>query len=291
MNRKNVELIINPPTPNLVGDGFKMHHFIPGVPQLNMHRTNPFIVLDYNSLTELAPSDHVRGVGAHPHKGFETVSIVYHGKIAHTDSTGFHGVIGAGEVQWMTAASGILHKEYHEEGFSKSGGKFQMVQLWVNLPSEFKKEPPKYQSVTRDKMSRYLIDKDLGIIEVISGEYNGIKGSASTYTTIHIYNAKLKPGAKANFNFQAEYNTILLVIEGNITVNGEQKVKTDQLLIFENKGEEFEISTDEKSVVLILSGEPIKEPIAAHGPFVMNNREEILEACNEFNMGKFGYLE
>lgn len=291
MATKKTEIVVAPREPHFVGDGFRVHNFIPSGYRLDMTRTNPFIVLDYNSKYHFEPSPQPRGVGVHPHRGFETVTIAYKGKIAHQDSSGGGGVIGEGDVQWMTAASGVLHKEYHEETFSKEGGIFQMVQLWVNLPAKDKMSPPKYQAIKNAEIPRYQLENDGGTIEVIAGAYHGVKGAASTFTPVHLLNARLNSGATANFEFPASYNTLLLVIEGNITVNGEEKVPTDHLLLFENEGETFAISADENAVVLVLSGEPIREPIAAHGPFVMNTREELIEAFNDFNQGKFGYLE
>jgi hypothetical protein len=227
----------------------------------------------------------------HPHRGFETVTIAYQGKIAHHDSSGGGGVISEGGVQWMTAASGVLHKEYHEEEFSKKGGDFQMVQLWVNLPAKDKMSTPKYQALSKDKIASYTLPKEKGSIEVIAGNYKGVQGSASTFTPIHMMNARLQKAAIADFSFPANYNSCLLVIEGSITVNASEEVPTDHFVLFENEGEEFKIEASEDAVVLILSGEPINEPIAAQGPFVMNTRDELKEAINDFNMGKFGYLE
>lgn len=291
MKQKNVEQIVAPATPHFVGDGFRVHNFIPGHPAMSMKRMDPFIMLDYNSKFYFEPSDQPKGVGVHPHKGFETVTIAYKGKVAHHDSYGNHGVIGEGDVQWMTAASGLLHKEYHEQEFSKTGGDFQMVQLWVNLPAEAKKTKPKYQEVTHDKVGKYTLPDGQGIVEVIAGQYEDVKGAASTFTPIHMLNARLVKGGKSKFHFPASFNTVALVIEGNVKINNDQLLKTDHLALFNNEGEEFEIEAMEDAVVLILSGEPINEPIAAHGPFVMNTREELMEAFQEFNEGKFGVLE
>ncbi|MEO9004231.1 MAG: pirin family protein, partial [Ginsengibacter sp.] len=176
MNTKNVEIIVPPSPPHFVGDGFRVHNFIPGNPQMSMQRMDPFIMMDYNSKFYFSPTDKPRGVGVHPHKGFETVTIAYKGKVAHHDSSGNSGVIGEGDVQWMTAASGILHKEYHEEGFAKQGGYFQMVQLWVNLPAEAKKAKPKYQEITHQKVEKYQLADNGGTIEVIAGKYKDVKG-------------------------------------------------------------------------------------------------------------------
>lgn len=291
MSQKNIELVLSPPEPHFVGDGFRVHNFIPGAYRLDMERMNPFIMLDYNSRHYFPPSEKPRGVGVHPHKGFETVTIAYKGSVAHHDSSGGGGVIHEGDVQWMTAASGVLHKEYHEENFSKEGGDFQMVQLWVNLPAKDKRSPPKYQSLVNAEISKVELPGNAGLVELIAGEYQGVKGSASTFTFINLLNVKLNKGGRAGFEFPANFNTALLVIEGNITINGIEKVPTDNFALFENKGESFQITANENSLVLVLSGEPINEPIAAHGPFVMNTREELVQAFQDFNAGKFGYLE
>ncbi|WP_271392529.1 pirin family protein [Aequorivita sinensis] len=291
MKTKTVELIASPREPHFVGDGFRVHNFIPSGFRLDMHRMNPFIMLDYNSPYNFPPSDKPKGVGVHPHKGFETVTIAYKGKVAHQDSSGGGGVIGEGDVQWMTAANGVLHKEYHEEEWSKKGGEFQMVQLWVNLPAKDKKSNPKYQAIKNQDIARYNLPNNAGVIEVIAGEFKDTKGSASTFTPVHLFNAKLKKGGKADFSFPSHYNTALLVLEGNILVNGEEKTPTNHFALMGNDGENFEIEATDDALVLVLSGEPINEPIAAQGPFVMNTREELIQAFNDFNLGKFGYLE
>lgn len=291
MKQRTVERVVSPKEPHFVGDGFRVHNFIPAVYGLSMKRMDPFILMDYNSKFYFPPSDKPRGVGVHPHKGFETVTIAYKGKVAHHDSSGGGGIIGQGDIQWMTAASGLVHKEYHEEEWSKQGGDFQMVQLWVNLPKKDKKSAPKYQAIKNTDIKRYKLDGNQGEIEVIAGEYNGVIGIASTFTSIHMFNAKLKKGGKADFLFPAHYNTALLVIEGNIMVNGKEKVPTDHFVLMANEGENFEIEAEDDALVLVLSGQPINEPIASHGPFVMNTKEELVQAFHDFNSGKFGYLE
>jgi redox-sensitive bicupin YhaK (pirin superfamily) len=291
MKTRKVELVVSPREPHFVGDGFRVHNFIPSGFRLDMQRMTPFIMLDYNSKHYFPPSAKPKGVGVHPHRGFETVTIAYQGKIAHHDSSGGGGIIGKGDVQWMTAASGVLHKEYHEEEWSKQGGDFQMVQLWVNLPKKDKMSPPKYQAIKQQDMTRYELANDAGNVEVIAGEYKGTKGTASTFTPIHMFNAKLTKGGKADFEFPSHYNTVLLVVEGSIVVNGEEKAPTDHLVLMANEGENFEIEASEDALVLVLSGEPINEPIASHGPFVMNTKAELLQAFDDFNHGKFGHLE
>lgn len=291
MSTRSIEMVVTPPQPHYVGDGFRVHNFIPGVYRLDMERMDPFIMLDYNSKYTFPPSDKPRGVSVHPHRGFETVTIAYKGKVAHHDSSGNSGVIGEGDVQWMTAASGILHKEYHEENFSRAGGDFQMVQLWVNLPAKDKMSPPKYQGITNDQINKYVLPDHKGVIEVIAGQYKDVKGAASTFSPVHLQNALLEKGGRAEFNFPAHYNTAILVIEGSIKVNDSETAKTDHLVLLANDGESFVIEALEKSKILVLSGEPLKEPIAAHGPFVMNTRQELVEAFRDFQNGKFGYLE
>lgn len=291
MSTKNVEIIVSPREPHFVGDGFRVHNFIPSAFRLDMQRMDPFIMMDYNSKFHFEPSKEPKGVGVHPHRGFETVTIAYKGKVEHHDSSGGGGIIGEGDVQWMTAASGVLHKEFHEKEWSKKGGEFQMVQLWVNLPAKDKMSTPKYQSIANTSINRYLLENKNGEIEIIAGKYKDIQGSADTFTPIHLYNAKLKKGASADFNFPKNYSTGLLVIEGNITVNGTEEAPTDHFVLMDNVGEIFTVQAIDDAIVLILSGEPINEPIAAHGPFVMNTKQEIIQAFDDFNKGKFGFLE
>lgn len=290
MTAKKVEIVIPPKPAHFVGDGFRVHNFIPSAQKLDMKRMDPFIMLDYNSKFHFNPSETPKGVGVHPHRGFETVTIAYHGKVEHHDSAGGGGIIGEGDVQWMTAASGILHKEFHEKEWSKQGGIFQMVQLWVNLPAKDKMSKPKYQAISNSEMKKVDLAEN-GFIEIIAGEFDGNKGPAFTFSPVNLMNAKLKSGGKATFNFPANFNTAALVIEGNIIVNGEEKAPVNNFVLFKNEGESFTIEATEDSIVLIISGEPLNEPIFPHGPFVMNSREEIMQAFEDFNTGKFGYLE
>ncbi|TVP50853.1 MAG: pirin family protein [Mongoliibacter sp.] len=291
MKTRKIELVAAPRPPHFVGDGFRVHNFIPSGYRMDMKRMDPFIMLDYNSKFYFPPTDTPRGVSVHPHRGFETVTIAYKGKVAHHDSSGGGGIISEGDVQWMTAASGVLHKEYHEKNFSQNGGDFQMVQLWVNLPAKDKMSPPKYQGLANDKINKFQLPDNAGIVEVIAGEYLGMKGSASTFSPVHLMNAKLKAGRSADFYFPENFNTGILVIEGEIKVNGEEIVPTDHFVLLENNGTDFKVEATEEAVVLVLSGEPLNEPIVAHGPFVMNSHQEIVQAIDDFNNGKFGYLE
>jgi redox-sensitive bicupin YhaK (pirin superfamily) len=290
MSIKAIEAVYPPGPPHFVGDGFRVHNFIPSRHGLDMHRMSPFIMMDYGAKFHVPPSDSPKGVGVHPHRGFETVTIAYKGRVAHHDSAGGGGIIGEGDVQWMTAASGVLHKEYHEESFSKSGGEFQMIQLWVNLPAKDKMSAPKYQAIENAAMPKVTVEK--GFVEVIAGNFQGVQGKASTFTPVNMFNAHLEAGGKSEFEFPAEFNTCLVVVEGEIRINGsDESVPLDHFVLFENEGETFQIEATENSKILILSGEPIREPIAAHGPFVMNTRKEILQAFQDFEEGKFGQLE
>jgi hypothetical protein len=288
MSTKQVEMVLAPKQPHFVGDGFRVHNFIPSGYGLTMERMDPFIMLDYASRYHFPPTGKPKGVGVHPHRGFETVTIAYKGSVAHHDSAGGGGEIKEGDVQWMTAASGVLHKEYHAESFCASGGDFQMVQLWVNLPAKDKMSTPKYQAIENSNIPKIKVDG--GIVEVIAGAYQDHKGAASTFTPVNMLNAKLTSGGSATFSFPSNHNTCILVIEGEVILNNTEDVPLDHLALFKNEGETFTIKASQDSIVLILSGEPINEPIAAHGPFVMNTREQIMEAFHDYELGKFGEL-
>jgi redox-sensitive bicupin YhaK (pirin superfamily) len=288
MSTKQVEMVLAPKQPHFVGDGFRVHNFIPSGYGLTMERMDPFIMLDYASRYHFPPTGKPKGVGVHPHRGFETVTIAYKGSVAHHDSAGGGGEIKEGDVQWMTAASGVLHKEYHAESFCASGGDFQMVQLWVNLPAKDKMSTPKYQAIENSNIPKIKVDG--GIVEVIAGAYQDHKGAASTFTPVNMLNAKLTSGGSATFSFPSNHNTCILVIEGEVILNNTEDVPLDHLALFKNEGETFTIKASQDSIVLILSGAPINEPIAAHGPFVMNTREQIMEAFQDYELGKFGEL-
>ena len=288
MSTKQIEMVLAPKQPHFVGDGFRVHNFIPSGYGLTMERMDPFIMLDYASRYHFPPTGKPKGVGVHPHRGFETVTIAYKGSVAHHDSAGGGGEIKEGDVQWMTAASGVLHKEYHAESFCATGGDFQMVQLWVNLPAKDKMSTPKYQAIENSNIPKIKVDG--GIVEVIAGSYQAHQGAATTFTPVNMLNAKLTSGGSATFSFPANHNTCILVIEGEVILNDTEDVPLDHLALFKNEGESFTIKATQNSIVLILSGEPINEPIAAHGPFVMNTREQIIEAFQDYELGKFGEL-
>jgi len=288
---KTIQQILPPPPPHMVGDGFRVHNFFPSGYNMSQERMSPFFLLDYNSKIDFAPRETPRGVGVHPHRGFETVTIAYHGKVAHHDSTGNSGVIGEGDVQWMTAASGVLHKEYHDEEYSRNGGPFQMVQLWVNLPAKDKMSTPKYQAITNDQMGKYELPNGSGSVEVIAGNFKGIAGPAGTFSPIEMYNMRLKAGAKIDFELPANYNTGILVVEGSAIINDSETAPADNFVLFTNEGEQIRLEAKEDCVLLVISGEPINEPIFAYGPFLMNTKEEVQQAYNDFRQGKFGHLE
>ncbi|CEN33679.1 MULTISPECIES: pirin family protein [Capnocytophaga] len=287
MNTKHIEKIVRPGTPHFVGDGFRVHNFIPGTS--SMERMDPFIMMDYNAPYVFPPSEIPKGVDVHPHKGFETVTIAYKGKVEHADSAGGGGVIGEGDVQWMTAGNGILHKEFHETEWSKSGGLFHMMQLWVNLPAKYKTTPPKYQAIKNADIPKVPITD--GEVAVIAGEYNGVKGAASTFSPIHMYNVRLQRGGKTTLSFPKHYTTTLVTVEGSIRVNEQEEVAADHFVLFKNDGENFTLEATSDALILVLSGEPIAEPIAAYGPFVMNTRQELIQAFQDFEQGKFGELK
>ena len=288
--KKTIEKISSRPSrPGMVGDGFRVFNYIPGA-GITQQRMSPFLMLDFNAEYNFGPSETVKGVGVHPHKGFETVTIAYKGSVAHHDSTGNSGIINPGDVQWMTAGAGILHKEYHEKEFSKTGGPFEMVQLWVNLPKEHKATPAHYQAITAGEMGKKELKDNRGVVNVIAGKFGDVSGPASTYSPVNLFDIKLQNGGETIFNIPATHNTSLLVINGNVKVNGTE-VKEHSFVLFGNEGEEISIAADDNAVVLVISGEPINEPIVSYGPFVMNTEQEIHEAIMEFQSGKYGVLE
>lgn len=255
-------------------------------------RFSPFILLDYNAPHYFSPSETRRGVGAHPHRGFETVTIDYSGSLEHHDNKGNHGILNPGDVQWMTAGSGVLHKEYHEEAFSKKGGLLHMVQLWVNLPKKDKMTDPKYQALEKASFGHQGLKDDAGEVNVIAGNFNDVKGPAHTHSPINIYNLTLNEGKTVEIHEPDTFNTGFLVINGDLKVNGEHNVQTGDFVLMENNDDMFTLeAVSEQATVLMLSGEPLNEPVATHGPFVMNTREELLQAFQDFNNGVFGPLE
>jgi quercetin 2,3-dioxygenase len=273
-----------------VGDGFKVNNYFPGH-VISAHDASPFFLLDYNAPIDLAPSTQPRGVGTHPHKGFETVSIIWAGAVSHHDSAGNSGSIGPGDVQWMTAGSGILHKEYHESEFTKRGGKIQMVQLWVNLPAKDKLSSPKYQDLRAADIPNISFPDEAGYLRLIAGNYADKAGVARTFTSLNLYDVHLNSDKKVSFNFMEGDTLMVLVASGQISANNDKVIDEGQIAYFDRSGTGIELMANKDAHFLVLSGTPINEPIAHYGPFVMNTQEEIITAVEEFRNGKFGILD
>jgi quercetin 2,3-dioxygenase len=285
---RSIDNVFRGPMPHMVGDGFKVSQYLPtGIGDIR--RLSPLLVLDYHAPHYYSPSSIRRGVDAHPHRGFETVTIAYEGKVEHHDNKGNHGIIGPGDVQWMTAASGIMHKEYHEAEFSKNGGTLHMIQLWVNLPSDKKMSEPKYQTLLKEDMGVVNLENNQGEISIIAGEVKGVKGPASTFTDLNMYNVNLKNNGKVILDESSNFNTGMLVLKGEIKVNEDKIYKEGDFIVYNNEeGSILAEAITEDALFIVLSGEPIYEPIAAHGPFIMNTREEIYKAYEDLREDKFG---
>ena len=290
MTKRSVEAVLAPPRTHMVGDGFKVSNFFPSGYNIPQDRLSPFFLLDYNAPVEFSPREEPRGVGVHPHRGFETVTFAFKGKVAHHDSAGNSGIIGEGDVQWMTAASGVLHKEYHEKEFSRTGGTFHMAQLWVNLPAKHKMEAPRYQAIKAGDMPEVQLPDGRSTAHILAGEAFGAKGPAKTWSPIIAAVIKLGAGGRADFELPAGSNSTILVVEGDTVING-AAAPVDNLVILANDGTGVEATSANGAKLLVLSGEPLNEPIAAYGPFVMNTVEEIRQAMLDVQAGKFGVLE
>jgi len=284
-----VEGVYSPANTHMVGDGFKVMNFFPNGKGFE-ERMSPFFLLDFNAEVNFPPSEISRGVGVHPHRGIETITFAYKGSVAHHDSAGNSGVINPGDVQWMTAGGGVLHKEYHEKTFDQKGGAFEMVQLWINLPKQHKMTPPKYQSILHSNKPKIDLPKNMGSIHVVAGEYQGTKGIASAFSPLHIYDFHLNPDGEVTFSLPGSFNSAILVIDGGIRVNENTVVPENHYVQFKNEPGEIHIKASKKSILLVLSGEPLNEPYVSYGPFVMNTEAEIRQAIEDYNAGKFGFL-
>ena len=274
---------------HMVGDGFPVRNIFPS--QDLTEEISPFLLLDYAGPAAFPPTDRPRGVGEHPHRGFETVTIVYQGKVAHRDSAGNAGTIGPGDVQWMTAASGVVHEELHETAWAKEGGTLQMIQLWVNLPQALKMSRPRYQTLLNEEIPQVHLGKQAGVLRVIAGEYRDRKGPAKTFTPVHLYDLKLQTGSQIDLDLPDGFNAGLFVLSGKLVVNGKETVGEAQMALCSPQGNGVHLEAREETSVLVLSGEPIAEPVARMGPFVMNTQEELVEAVNDYRGGKMGHLE
>ena len=289
-NARAIDAVYRSPGLHWVGDGFRVAGYFSAIPDA-MRKLDPFLMLDYHPEYDYTPTEHARGVGVHPHRGFETVTFAFKGSVAHHDSTGGGGVIGPGDVQWMTAASGILHKEYHEANYARLGGPFQMVQLWVNLPRAHKMAPPAYQPILADEMGIATLPDGGGTVRVVAGEYEGVRGPARTFTPMNIYDTNLTEGGKVSFAFPAHQTAAILVMKGDVTINGRTRASTNDFVLFAKEGEAIAIEASSEAQLFVLNGEPINEPIVQHGPFVMNTRQEIAQAMADYSRGLFGVLE
>ena len=287
---RSIEGIYGSPGQHWVGDGFHVAGYFSAIPDV-VRKLDPFLLLDYHPTEHYPPASRPRGVGVHPHRGFETVTLAFQGSVAHHDSAGSGGVIGPGDVQWMTAASGILHKEYHEANWARQGGPFQMAQLWVNLPGAHKLDPPRYQALGADQMGIVALPGDAGQVRIVAGGFQGVRGPARTCTPMNVFDLRLNPGGKVDFAFPARDNAGLLVMDGAITINGRAQATRDDFVVFGNDGDRIALEASAGTRLLILSGEPIGEPVVQYGPFVMNTEAEIRQAITDFNGGKFGRLE
>ena len=284
---KDVLGVYQPGSTHMVGDGFPVRNLFPSN---DLDReVSPFLMLDYAGPQYFEPTDHPRGVGEHPHRGFETVTIVYEGVVAHRDSAGNAGVIGPGDVQWMTAASGIVHEEFHEKEFAKKGGTLHAIQLWVNLPRASKMSAPGYQTILNADIPTVDLDRS-GELRVIAGSFQGRKGPAHTFTPIQLYDVQLKARSRASLALPDGHNTSIFVLQGAVSVNGSPQAGEADLIVCARNGSQVTIEAHEDSRLLIMSGESIEEPIARYGPFVMNTKAELAQAVQDYNAGKMGHL-
>ena len=251
---------------------------------------SPFLLLDYAAPYQFPPGNEKRGVGGHPHKGFETVTVAYQGELEHRDSSGGGGKIGAGDVQWMTAGKGIVHEEFHSPDFTRKGGTLQMVQLWVNLRAQDKSAKAGYQTLLKAQIPDVELPQDAGSLRVIAGEYGGRKGSAKTFTPINLWDVNLRAGKSAQLPLPDGHTTTFLVLSGEVTVNNERDAVEGDLAIFVRAGDGITVKAKKDTKLLVMDGEPIAEPIYGQGPFVMNSRSEIQQAFEEYQLGRMGEL-
>ncbi len=286
---KKVQGIYRAPRQHWVGDGFPVRSLFSY--QSHGKQLSPFLLLDYAGPMDFTATQHRRGVGQHPHRGFETVTIVYQGEVEHRDSTGKGGVIGPGDVQWMTAGGGILHEEFHSDAFAQRGGAFEMVQLWVNLPAKDKMTAPGYQAIRSEMIPRIALPEEAGSLRVIAGDYVGENGPAHTFSPLNVWDIRLNQGKSAEFSLPDGWNTALIVLRGTVQVNGDAIARDAEMVLLDAAGSHVTIEANNDAVLLLLSGEPIDEPIIGYGPFVMNSQEQIAEAIADFNSGRFGSMD
>lgn len=285
---KTIVRVHDAPRPHWVGNGFPVRSLF----NYNDHAqiVSPFLLLDYAGPHVFEPGSGLRGVGEHPHKGFETVTIVYEGEVAHKDSTGAGGVIGPGDVQWMTAANGIVHEEFHSDAFTAKGGTLEMVQLWVNLPAQDKGRAPGYQGLVSADIPEVALPEGAGRLRVIAGDYAGHAGPAHTHTPMNVWDVRLSAGGKVDFDLPEGDTAVLVILHGAVLVNDQEIAREAQWVQFTREGAGVQIEANGDAVVLLLSGTPIDEPVVGYGPFVMNTQAEIIRAVADLRSGRFGQL-
>ncbi|MBK6859109.1 MAG: pirin family protein [Saprospiraceae bacterium] len=285
---RGVEGVLSPTNTHMVGNGFKVMNYFPNGKGFE-ERMSPFFLLDFNAEVNFPPSEISKGVGVHPHRGIETITFAYKGSVEHHDSKGNHGIINPGDVQWMTAGGGVLHKEYHEQTFNRTGGAFEMLQLWINLPKMHKMTPAKYQSILHENKPKKDLPNEMGSIHIVAGEFDNLKGIASVFSPVHLYDIHLKKGGDFSFNLPENFNSGVLVVDGSIVIN-DFEAPENHYVQLKNESGEINIKASKDSILLVLSGEPLNEPYVSYGPFVMNTEEEIKQAIEDYNNGKFGFL-
>lgn len=275
--------------PHWVGDGFPVRSVF-SYDNLGREVLSPFLMLDYAAARHFEPSARRRGVGEHPHRGFETVTIVYQGELEHRDSAGNGGRIGAGDVQWMTAAAGVVHEEFHSERFSRAGGAMEMMQLWVNLPAKDKMSAPRYQTLLDAGIPRAALPAGAGTLRVIAGEFGGSRGPARTFSPVNVWDLRLAAGGTATLAMPEGHTTALVPMHAAVTVNGSSRTAPAQIVVLERSGGEFTVAAEADTAVLVLGGAPLGERVVGYGPFVMTSEAEIAQAIRDFQSGRFGSL-
>ncbi len=272
-----------------VGDGFPVYNLF-SYDRLGQS-LSPFLLLDYAAPYRFDPTTVQHGVGSHPHRGFETVTIAYQGEVTHQDSSGGGGTIKAGDVQWMTAGGGILHQEFHSPEFAHQGGLFEMVQLWVNLPAHAKMTPAKYQAIEAGQIRHIALDDAGSEMRIIAGQYQDVQGAATTFSPVNVWDGTIVQGQQHSFYVTEGHTALLVLLSGQVTLNDSQSIAAPSLVVLSREDIEFSLKAEQDSKFLILTGQPLNEPIEGYGPFVMNSKAEIMEAVRDFNSGKFGHMD
>jgi redox-sensitive bicupin YhaK (pirin superfamily) len=280
--------IYHSPAGHWVGDGFPVRTMF-SYDRLGRD-LSPFLLLDYAGPMDFTPAAQPRGVGEHPHRGFETVTIVYGGEVAHRDSAGNGGVIGPGDVQWMTAGSGLLHEEFHSAAFTRSGGRFEAAQLWVNLPARDKGVAPRYQTILKADIPDVELPGGAGRLRVVAGSFAGVQGPAATFSPLNVWDLQLRGGHELELPVRDGWNAVVALLRGGVGVDGTQSLSDADLALFSRSGSNLRLAARSDSLLLVLSGEPLDEPIFGYGPFVMNTRHEIEQAFADFQSGRYGRM-